>query len=219
VTVIIPNKQLIFDEPFIASNGLIKRDPTWKNIPVVRYTDLDQNMPRLGGMFLSSAYLMVNHDKNEFTISAVQEKVASQKLMGIDTANACVSAVQGEVKTTSETPKSSSDAETSAKGMSGGVIAGIAVGAVALIAFITGVVFLVWRRRRTAAAAPYKSELDATHAGIPVAEKCGYNASEMYAEPEARELSGHARDYAVEIDGRSRLVEMQGYGTERDGRR
>jgi hypothetical protein len=186
----------------------------------VKYTDLNQNMPRLGGMFLSSAYLMVNHDKNEFTISAVQEKVASQKLMGIDTANACVSAVEGGVKTTSETPKSSSDAGTSAKGISGGVIAGIAVGAVALIAFITGIVFLVWRRRRTAAAAaPYKSELDATHTGIPVAEKCGYNASEMYVEPETRELGGHARDYAVEMDGRSRPVEIQGYGTERDRRR
>ena len=78
VTVVIPNNQLIFDEPYIASNGLIKRNPDWKNIPIVRYTDLDQNMPRLGGMFLSSAYLMVDHDKDEFTISGVQDAPAAQ---------------------------------------------------------------------------------------------------------------------------------------------
>jgi hypothetical protein len=71
VTVTIPNEQLLFDEPYIASDGRIKADPTLKNIPIVRYSDpKNYTVPRIGGMFFSNAYLMVNHDKGEFTIAS-----------------------------------------------------------------------------------------------------------------------------------------------------
>jgi hypothetical protein len=84
----------MFDEPYITSDGRIKADPTLKNVPIVRYSDpKNYTVPRIGGMFLSSAYLMVNHDKGEFTIAPVRSEPATPALMGIDTANNCVGVV------------------------------------------------------------------------------------------------------------------------------
>jgi hypothetical protein len=205
ITVTIPNKQLIFDEPYIASNGLIKRNPDWKDIPVVRYTDLSQNMPRLGGMFFSAAYLMVNHDRNEFSIAAAKETPDVQHLMGIDSANSCVAAVGGGATTTSDAPKTSPDTPASSDGISGRAIAGIVVGVVAGIAIIASIAFLIWRHRRPVSRT---AELEATHGGLLVAEKHGYSTSEMYAGQDIAEFGGHAREYAVELDGSSRPAEV-----------
>lgn len=210
ITVTIPNKQLIFDEPYIASNGLIKRNPDWKNIPIVRYNDLDQNMPRLGGMFLSSAYLMVNHDKNEFTISQVQEKPAAQKLMSIDTANGCVAAVESGSSASPETPGSSSRPRDSS-GLSVGAIAGIVVGIVVVIGIIAGTAVLI-RRRRKVGAASKSTELEAAHMRMPIAEKHGYSTTEMPAVMPPGEFEGDARDYAIELDGSSRPSEVPAHG-------
>lgn len=216
-TITIPNKQLIFDEPYIASNGLIKRNPDWKNIPIVRYNDTDQNMPRLGGMFLSSAYLTVNHDKNEFTISQVQEKPAAQKLIGIDTANGCIAAVEGGSAVVPERPGGTPNAGDSS-GISGGVIAGIVVGIVLATGIIAAIAFLI-RRRRRANTARKSAELEAAHERVPIAEKHGYSTSEMPAGTPLGEFEGDSRDHAVELDGRSRPSEVPAYGGNIEGLR
>ncbi|CAO2656841.1 Nn.00g056440.m01.CDS01 [Neocucurbitaria sp. VM-36] len=207
LTVTIPNEQLIFDEPYIVPDGRILKGD-WKNIPIVSYKGDDSTMPRLGGMFFSSAYLMVNHDKNEFTISQVQEQPAAQNLMGIDTANDCVAALE----------------DGGSNGLSGGAIAGIVVGVVAAIGIIATIAFLIWRRRRTSAAAvPISSNPKTAYERVPVVEKYGYSTSEMYAGQSPGEVSGHARDYAVELDGNSRPSEVPAHSVERvhlaDGRR
>ncbi|KAF2826889.1 hypothetical protein CC86DRAFT_21950 [Ophiobolus disseminans] len=224
LTITIPNKQLIFDEPYIAPNGLIMRNKDWKNIPIVRYTDLDQNMPRLGGMFLSSAYLMVNHDKDEFTISGVQETPAAQKLVGIDTTNSCIANVEGGTTAVPEPSTPASHSSSDSKALSGGAIAGIVVGILALIALIAGIAFLAWRRRKIPANVQYKAELAASHDGVAlvendrarVVEKYGYSVSELYAGQRTGELPGHASEYVVELDGRSKPAEAPVYGAERD---
>jgi hypothetical protein len=212
----IPNEQLIFDESYIATNGLVKRNTDWKNIPIVRYDDLHQNMPRIGGMFFSSAYLMVNHDKDEFTISGVQEKPAEQKLVGIDTANNSVASVSGVAPDVPEssTPPSSS----SLKGLSGGAIAGIVIGILAVLAITTAIALLAWRQKRASAAAPYIPGLAASFGSstvvgtsrAPIVEKYGYSVSELYAG------QGPAVSDVVELDGRSRPMEVRGHGAERE---
>ncbi|KAF1840051.1 uncharacterized protein K460DRAFT_390262 [Cucurbitaria berberidis CBS 394.84] len=203
INVTIRNEQLIFDEPYIASNGLISRNQDWKNIPIVQYTDTNQNMPRLGGMFLSSAYLMVNHDKNEFTISPVQEEPAVPKVVAISTASRCDTAVEGG---TSAAAKGSS-------GISGGVIAGIVVGVVAAIGIMAAIAFMVWRRKRVAPA-PKSPVYEIADEGGMIAEKHGYSTSEMYAGQPVGEVSGESRAYAVELDGNSRPSEVPAHGVE-----
>jgi hypothetical protein len=206
VTVTIPNKQLMFDEPYIASNGLIRRNSDWKDVPVVRYADLSQNMPRLGGMFFSAAYLMVNHDRNEFAISAASE-TSSQALMGIDTANSCAAAITSPGGTTNQDPGSSGSNDKGSAGLATGAIVGIVVGVVAVIAALAGFAFLVWKRKRPVSKT---TELEATDSGNLVFEKFGYTSSEMDASQKPVEFSGHARDYAVELDGRGRPAEVPG---------
>jgi hypothetical protein len=216
--VTIPNKQLVFDEPYIASNGRITINSTAKNVPIVRYTDSNANMPRLGGMFFSSAYLMVNHDKNEFAIAPVQEKSAAQRLMGIDTANACIAPAVEGVKTTPEARTSSPGSMATSKSISSGAIAGIVIGILAVICFVAGVGFLMWRHRRAAAVAAVSnpSELGATLDGGQIAEKYGYTTSELHAGSNVGELSGHTSDLAMELDGSSRPTEVPASGLERE---
>ncbi|KAH7079693.1 aspartic peptidase domain-containing protein [Paraphoma chrysanthemicola] len=206
VTVTIPNKQLIFDEPYIASNGLIRRNSDWKDVPIVRYTDLTQNMPRLGGMFFSAAYLMVNHDRNEFSISAASE-TSSQALVGIDTANSCTAAITSRGGTTNQDPGLSGSNDIGSTGLATGAIAGIVVSVIAVIAVLAGLAFLVWKRKRPVSKT---AELEATHSGNFAVEKYGYTTSEMDASQKPVEFSGHSRDYAVELDGRARPAEVPG---------
>lgn len=219
ITVTIPNDRFMFDEVYTTNNGQIRRNPDWKNIPIVSYTDLDQNMPRVGGMFLSSAYLMVNHDKNEFTIAPVQEQAAAPKLIGIDTTNNCVASVEEGTTTTPGTPgtRTGANAGAESSGLSAGAIAGIVVGIVAGIAIFGGLAFLMWRKRRSPKLAK-PTELDAPyHVGIPLAEKHGFSTVEMPAERYPGELGGAERDYAAELDGSSRPSEVPAYTSEREG--
>lgn len=217
VTVSISNDQLIFDEPYIASNGLIKRNLDWKNIPIVRYGDTDQNMPRLGGIFLSSAYLMVNHDKDEFTISGIQEQPAAQKLVGIDSASNCIAPVDGGSTALPTTPTSSSSPEDSSNSLPGGAVAGIVVGIIALLTVFAGLAFFLRRRRMVPAPAKNATELEATADGVPIIEKHGSSVAEMYAGqgfvntyPLELHVQGYTNTYPMELQAQSRPVEAEG---------
>lgn len=173
-------------------------------------------MPRIGGMFLSSAYLMVNHDKNEFTIAPVQKQPAAQKLIGIDTENSCIAAVEGGATTvppSSGTTNATVEAGVSIK-LSGGAIAGITVGVLALLAIVAGIAFVSRRRKRSPGLAKIE-ELEAPYIMRgSIAEKHGYSTTEMPAGPYAGEMSGDERDLAVELDGNSRPTEVPAHGYE-----
>jgi hypothetical protein len=204
VTVTIPNDQLIFDEHIIATSGLIQSKADVKQIPIARIAPGDGMMPRIGGLFFSSAYLMVNHDKKMFTITPAQSKVAPVTLMAYDTGNDCIGAV--EVVTASTTPNgpkessssggdggsshgngnnsgnNSNTAESSSSsGLDGGAIAGIIIGALFGFTLLAGIAFLIWRRKRTSVDLP-PSELAALGDAQGPVEKYGYHASEMHAD-------------------------------------
>jgi hypothetical protein len=232
-TYTIPNNQLIFDEHYIADSGLIQTKKDVKQIPIVRIAAGDGMMPRLGGMFFSSAYLIVNHDKTEFTIAPVQSKLAASKIMAIDTKNNCIGEVEAAViSTTSDSPKDtnvstggpstpgnpnsngssnsgsgnsgSNTSSGSSSGTSGGAIAGIVVGVVGGLALFAGIAFLLWRRKR-ANASP--AELAAFNQNAP-AEKYGYNASEMYVDNGHVLGTPESNSYRHEMDGTARPYEV-----------
>ncbi|KAF2818659.1 hypothetical protein CC86DRAFT_364038 [Ophiobolus disseminans] len=227
MTVTIPNNQLFFDERVISTSGTIDTRATSKQIPIVRIAPGDGMMPRIGGMFFSSAVLTVNHDKNEFTISQAQSKSAPAKIMAIDSVNNCIALVEvAAAKTTPNTPQSSTGANggngsssntgsssnpnpstsSSSSSLSTGAKAGIAIGAIASIALLAAFAFILWRRRR-AAASPHPSELPAYGALEPPVEKYAHNAQELYAE-QGYELTGGSKGgpnvYAHELEGEGR---------------
>jgi hypothetical protein len=239
MTITIPNNQLIFGERYITDSGLIQAKPDIKQIPIVRIAPGDSMMPRIGGLFFSSAYLMVNHDKNQFTIAPAQTKSAPSKLMAFDTANDCVgvfdaaaaSATPGAPQPSSGSnnggsnnggsssggsgSSSSSNSgnttpEDSKSALSGGAIAGIVIGVLAGLALIAGIAFVLLRRRRTNAPAPAELAAFSQHQQ-PAVEKYGYNSSELYVD--GNEMSG-SDGSRYELDGGARPYEMPSPGEE-----
>jgi hypothetical protein len=242
LTVTIPNKQLFFKEWFISSQGVLEQKPDVVQIPIVRIDPGDGMMPRLGGMFFSSAVLTVNHDTNRFTIAQAKTKSAPSKLVAYDTKNNCV----GEVKAaaSSSDPKESSGANggsnsnsngqssnsdgssSSTKStLSGGAIAGIVIGSLAAVALVLGAALvLIRRRRRRAAAAHQPSELAGLSSGSSEhpAEKYAYHGAEMYGDHGSAEMSGDNRSemyaanggngYVHELDGAGRPHEVPAQG-------
>lgn len=215
--VTIPNNQLFFNERYIAPNGTVTSWAHIKQIPIVRIQPGDGMMPRLGGMFFSSAVLTTNHDKGEFSIAAASTKPAAQKLIAIDSANNCTGPVESKTTTTGNSgsePGSNNNGnntgnngsipgyvETVDKGLSVGAIVGIVIAGVAVIAAIA---FFLWRRRRAAAAAalPKAYEVEAPgYQSAPPVEKYAYHVAEVSDANQAHEMFHHDPRYApVELD-------------------
>jgi tetrahydromethanopterin S-methyltransferase subunit B len=212
-TVVIPHDQFIFGEHYIDGypNPPLTRSKTdVSQIPIERLQPGDDTMPSIGGMFFSSAYLLVNHDKKEFTITQVQTKTAPQKIMAFDTANNCLAAINAAAPP----PKSPDTGRSSA--LSGGAIAGIVVGAVVGLLIVALIAFFFWKRKR-AATSPYVAEVQGLNAA-PANEKYRYDAAEdapreLYADDGSHELvHGDHRQFAVEMDGVARPYEVPELG-------
>jgi hypothetical protein len=206
---------------------LVQTKPDVKQIPIVRIAQGDGMMPRIGGMFFSSAYLVVNHDKQQFTIAPAQSKLSPSQIVAFDTANNCVGSVEvataasttpGVPQTSGSTnggpssggsnsdsnSNSSASQSQSKSDLSGGAIAGVVIGVLAALALIAGIALVLLRRRRAAAAAP--SELSGLSSQPPV-EKYGYNANEMYVD--GNEMgAGDNKTFRHELDGSERPYEM-----------
>lgn len=174
----------------------------------------NSNMARLGVMFFSSAYMMVNHDKSEFSIAPARKVATEVTLVGINTANNCVAYLNGTVP--GHTPQSLSppDAEGSNAALSTGAIAGIAVGAVAAVILLAVIAFLLWRRRnRSKAFATRETIVSPTSAKeLHVDQEA---AAELYEAPPqavAYKMMADERDHAIELDGNSRVAELPAAG-------
>ncbi|KAF2023807.1 hypothetical protein EK21DRAFT_80075 [Setomelanomma holmii] len=222
MTVDIPNEQLIFGEHYIDTKGFVQAKTDINQIPIARINPGDGMMPRLGGQFFSNAYLIVNHDKNEFTIAPTVAKSTTPKIMAFDTANNCIAPIEAAVASGSPTPSSTgssspkasdgsnannssqSTASKKSSKLGGGAIAGIVIGVLAGIAIVAIAAFILWRRKRRAG--PKLNELPAY--GAPTEKYAYRDASEMYAE-NGHEL-GHERGFAHELDGAGRPHEVSG---------
>lgn len=109
----------------------------------------------IGRYFFTYAYLMVNLDAGEFTIwAANSEANGNEDLVAVDETNAVVSTPL--CSTTPGTGRPTSTATPSPNGgssLSGGAIAGIAVGAAAAVALVAMGMWLLFKRNKKRAAA------------------------------------------------------------------
>jgi len=168
LTVTFTAEQLLLEETYFDSDGLIKRNTSLRNIPLV--IEDPPLMSRLGGMFFSSAYLMVNHDKETFVITPANTTNKESFLVGIVTENDCFARLNNTKKIdtlfpTSTVPDASGPERISGK-LTAGCIAGITLGTVVLV-IVTLVISFVLRRRlrpETNDTAPVKDTLDIAEA-------------------------------------------------------
>lgn len=153
------------------------------------------DLPQLGRQFLSSAYLMVNQDADEFTLWTANP-TANEDLVAVDTHNRVVEEFCSPTTPGGSAPTGSSPGgpgngipgQSSAK-LSGGAIAGIAIGAVAVIAIVGGLIFwCITRRKATLESGPGFTSMVRQR-------KADTTTSSTYITPEAygkSELSGNS---------------------------
>ncbi|KAF9693370.1 hypothetical protein EKO04_008823 [Ascochyta lentis] len=207
VTITFSSRQLLLDgDPYLDSAGVIQRNASLTNIPiVVMYTDSTE-MPRLGGMFFNSAYLMVNHDKSEFTIAPARATPAKSDIVGIDSVHDCVAWLNGTTLLSTSTPEQNvSTPASDSPGLKTSAIAGISVGAVAGVVSIAIIAFLFWRRRK---GSPSETSGSGSAKDALVAEKDASEVFEAFPGAQIHEAGFNERDSALELDGRTRLTEL-----------
>lgn len=137
--------------------------------------DINKNdMPLLGRSFLSSAYLMVDQDNQQFTLAEVNP-TSNQKIItngppvcqspkSISTPTPTSSSAVGA---TSPPAVSPTPANTH-RGISTGVVAGAAVGGVAAVVLCLGALLLLRRRRRTQQ--QQSAQMESDKRGPPITE-------------------------------------------------
>ncbi len=153
----IPNHQLVVPNYGYETSGsmAVFNASTANEVLINSLQDINKNdMPLLGRSFLSSAYLMVDQDNQQFTLAGVNatnnEKIISngppvcQSPKSISTPAPTSSGAAGA---TSPPAVSPTPANTH-QGISTGVVAGAAVGGVAAVALCLGAFLLLLRRRR-----------------------------------------------------------------------
>lgn len=207
-------------DPYLDSQAVTQYNASRVGLTVLsmRESASKDYMARLGGMFFSSAYLAVNHDKSEFTIASVRNEATEETLVGVDTANDCVAYLNGTVpgKTVQSSsprdPEDSGDSGGTASALSTGAIVGIAVGALAVVVFLVVVAFFLWRRRsKRNGVVPQHTVLAEAPANSPyIFEKKGEQIHEAPDQRAVFKMSDDERDHAVELDGNAQPSELPG---------
>lgn len=110
-------------------------------------------------------YTMVNLDAGEFTIWAANKESNSESLVAVDSNNVAVDQTSLCASTSSPTVSSSAvPTATKSSALSGGTIAGIAIGAVAAVALLGLLGWWILRRKRQQVQAqPHPSHLQDHH--------------------------------------------------------
>lgn len=162
----------------------------------------DNDLPVLGPLFMSSAYLMVNQDAGMFSVWQANTGSKTSDIVAVDKQNNVVSEFcansKGGSPSATSLPTSSATSpplkETSK--LSGGAIGGIAAGAVGGIVLLGAIGFFLYRRRRsTGAATEVAQEQESQTADVKLP---------TYSElPVAAHELPEARYHVAELDGRA----------------
>lgn len=125
--------------------SITEPDSTVRELLIISLQNATQNhMPMFGRPFLSSAYLLVDQDQEEFTIWNYDETSTDKKLVPI---GADCSGGSASSATTASVPPQSG-ASSYSKTMSTGSIAGAVVGSLVGLALIIFLIFRYYRRHQ-----------------------------------------------------------------------
>ncbi|KAI1308324.1 aspartic peptidase domain-containing protein [Xylaria venustula] len=200
----IPNNQLVVPERYVdGSTGQLMSNYSRSNLVLNSLNTVnEQDLSQLGRVFLSSAYLMVNQDNEEFTLWTANP-TALEDLVGVDSAGKeattfCTNSTSSisPVSTSSAPSDSGSPMEMeNSKSLSSGAIAGIVVAAVTSLAITIGA--LLWRRSRSKDADTVTRAISEYQPGHTVDSQDAYKWEQQGGLPQ--ELHGHGRE--VELSG------------------
>ncbi|ORY17278.1 hypothetical protein BCR34DRAFT_51722 [Clohesyomyces aquaticus] len=155
------NTELVTIDPYITPSGIQDGHGANRTILLNGLPSSSKDTPVLGRIFLSSAYLMVNHDQSEFTVWPVSKnpKLGSKTNgiravdgKGVVSQEFCGTGTNGTSNPGSSPSPSSSSLPTGGnldRKLSTGGVVGLAIGAVAAISFVIGAACVYWKRRKS----------------------------------------------------------------------
>lgn len=158
VSVIVPNTELVVPDTYIAPNGAVQTNSSVRNVVINSLqTDNDNDLPVLGRLFMSSAYVMVNHDAGRFSVWQANTASKTADIVALDKQNNivsqfCADSPPAALPTSTSAPLP--QPQTGGSTLSRAAIIGIAVGASAGIAMLCGISFILYRRRGSSGATP-----------------------------------------------------------------
>jgi hypothetical protein len=212
----VPNTELVVYDRTVASDGSIQTNTSIRDVVVGSLQDVNKDdLPMLGRLFLSSAYLMVNQEAGRFSVWQANTAPTDSKIVAVDKENNeisdfCANSTDPTLLPSSSTaPSAQSSTQNKHSKFSGGAIGGIVAGAVASLAILGAIGFLLLRRRRSGNATPHVSrEVDMHMANVKelACDDYGVNYEEPQELPGCRnqvtELPGY-RNHVTELDGRA----------------
>ncbi|KAL8689244.1 MAG: hypothetical protein Q9218_005039 [Villophora microphyllina] len=148
----IPNHQLVLPDYSVNAQGFLTiDDPSVREVTILSLVDINKNdMPILGQPFLSSAYLFVDHDHEQFTLWASNRTSTEQKLVpiGPGTCRPSASIATPFPTSTAQTPTVPPPRNSNEhRSISTGGIVGIVIGSLAALAIISLLLVRYLRRR------------------------------------------------------------------------
>ena len=157
LSVRIPNTELVVPDTYIAPNGQIRTNDSASNIVINSLqTYNNDDLPVLGRLFMSSAYLMVNYEAHLFSIWQANTGSKIPELIALDEKNNLISdfcSGRSNVSSVgpndgSSGPPSSPEEAEKPKTLTGGAIGGIVAGAVAAVIGILLLGYYLYRRKK-----------------------------------------------------------------------
>ena len=222
MSVRIPNNQLVQPNIFINDDGVLSYNISTReiNIDSLQAENL-HDLPLLGQTFLTSAYLFVEPDKDQFTIWQA-DPTSDQNIIpqAEEDSSPCTSTgASATMARQSSTPTSSgSSTFTTSNSLNAGAIAGGVIGGLAGLAIIAVIAFLLLRRKSKKEQSPHGIASDPTSPE----KNGGYNlpgsqdprpkdgANEIkYIGHGMQELSGH-ESLRSELGGEHARAELAG---------
>ncbi|KAF2202996.1 hypothetical protein GQ43DRAFT_367939, partial [Delitschia confertaspora ATCC 74209] len=162
----IPNTELVVPEMTIAKDGQVEANTLLRNIVINSIQNVNEDdLPQLDRLLFTSAYLMVNHDANTFTLWQADAGAGSPELKAVGEHGEVIeefcanttSPTSNETSSRSETSPSSA-LSPEKRDMSGAVIGGIIAAAVGGVAVLSCITFFFLRRRRSNRALVFEGE-------------------------------------------------------------
>jgi hypothetical protein len=187
LSVRIPNDQLVVPNLTInPQTGQLVANASEPELVINSIQQVNEgDLPQLGRQFLSSAYLMVNQDADEFTLWSANP-TANEDLVAVDTQNQVIEEFCSSTTNTSKTvPHNTTQAQSSDKLSAGGIL-GTTVGSVAVVAVVLGAIFWFITRRRKAARETrtgFTSVISQSNVDTMSSNVNTFVSHEMYAKP------------------------------------